>query len=292
MESDGTAGNLILDANGNLSLNGNTTDPRFFNPTTLGTARDAITTFENINNFIIAPGQTVNVLGTLIVKSKRTQIDGTLNGNGGGYAGAVARSTDTGEFGNPGQSPLDTNGHGKGGMAVPGGGVTGGGGGSHGKLTLFCSGVLLLFLLFNFLLLLAVIKSSPWHVAGLGGRVDCSTSYTPSFILNNEDWIRANCYDSNKPFCSDLTSCPGFNSLSQYTGCCNEGGKPGDVYDDTLPLTLRPGSGGGGGAGNVDTNGGAGGAGGAAIIFYSEEIVLNGNIYANGSNGGRGASQK
>ena len=67
------------------------------------------------------------------------------------------------------------------------------------------------------------------------------------------------------------------------------------MYDDTLPLTLRPGSGGGGGAGspgnsNVDpTPGGAGGAGGAAIIFYSEEIVLNGNIYANGSNGGRGA---
>ena len=55
------------------------------------------------------------------------------------------------------------------------------------------------------------------------------------------------------------------------------------MYDDALPLTLRPGSGGGKGAGNV-----AGGAGGAAIIFYSEEIVLNGNIYANGSNGGRG----
>ena len=73
---------------------------------------------------------------------------------------------------------------------------------------------------------------------------------------------------------------------------CDVGGRPGDVYDDALPLTLRPGSGGGGGAGNVDTNGGAGGAGGAAIIFYSEEIVLNGNIYANGSNGGRGASQK
>ena len=83
---------MILDENGNLSLNGNTNDSRFFNPTTLGTARDAITTFENINNFIIAPGQTVYVLGTLIVKSKRTQIDGTLNGNGRGYAGAVANS--------------------------------------------------------------------------------------------------------------------------------------------------------------------------------------------------------
>ena len=77
-------------------------------------------------------------------------------------------------------------------------------------------------------------------------------------------------------------------SFSSYTGCCNTGGKPGDVYDDTVALTLRPGSGGGGGAGLSSTNGGAGGAGGAAIIFYSEEIVLNGNIKANGSNGGRG----
>jgi len=89
-------------------------------------------------------------------------------------------------------------------------------------------------------------------------------------------------------------TCPGYSSFSQYTGCCNLGGKPGDVYDDTLPLTLRPGSGGGGGAGHEPYStysstysglGGAGGAGGAAIIFYSEEIVLNGNIYANGGDG-------
>ena len=64
------------------------------------------------------------------------------------------------------------------------------------------------------------------------------------------------------------------------------------MYDDTL-LTLRPGSGGGGGAGNEPYStysglGGAGGAGGAAMVFYSQEIVLNGNIFANGSNGGRG----
>jgi len=58
------------------------------------------------------------------------------------------------------------------------------------------------------------------------------------------------------------------------------------VYDDTLPLTLlRPGSGGGGGAGLSKTKGGAGGAGGAAIIFYSEEIALNGSIKANGISG-------
>ena len=63
------------------------------------------------------------------------------------------------------------------------------------------------------------------------------------------------------------------------------------MYDNALPLTIRPGSGGGGGAGsssNININGGAGGAGGAAIIFYSEEIVLNGNITANGSNGDTG----
>jgi len=114
--SDGSAGNLILDANGNLSLNGNTNDPRFFDSATLGTAPDVTTTFDDINNFIIAPGQTVHVLGMLIVKSKRTQIDGELNGNDGGYAG--------------GFSPLDTNGHGKNGNTY-----SGGGGGSHGK---FC----------------------------------------------------------------------------------------------------------------------------------------------------------
>jgi len=78
--------------------------------------------------------------------------------------------------------------------------------------------------------------------------------------------------------------------VSPVTGSpvdCNDsqGGSPGDVYDDTLPLSLRPGSGGGGGAGDSSTNGGAGGAGGAAMIFYSGEIVINGNIYANGSNG-------
>ena len=120
---------MILDANGNLSLNGNTNDPRFFDSTTLGTAPDVTTTFEDIDNFIIAPGQTVNVLGTLIVKSKRTQIDGTLNGSGGGYAGAVPNSGN----GRTGESPLDTNGGGTGGSGSASKG--GGGGGSHGENT-------------------------------------------------------------------------------------------------------------------------------------------------------------
>ena len=69
--SDGSAGDLIIDANGIITLDGNpiTSDSRFFDSTTLGTARDAITTFENINNFIIHAGQTVNVLGTVEIKA-------------------------------------------------------------------------------------------------------------------------------------------------------------------------------------------------------------------------------
>ena len=129
---------MILDANGNLSLNGNTNDPRFFNSTTLGTAPNVTTTFENIDNFYIEAGQTVHVLGTLIVKSKHTQIDGELNGTGGGFVGAVASTTAIGEYGNPGQSPLGTNGHGQGGMSDSSGRLTGGGGGSHGKLLFLC----------------------------------------------------------------------------------------------------------------------------------------------------------
>ena len=47
---------------------------------------------------------------------------------------------------------------------------------------------------------------------------------------------------------------------------------------------LRSDVGGGAGAG-ASYKGGAGGAGGAAMIFYSEEIAINGNIYANGGSG-------
>ena len=125
---------MIIDANGNLSLNGNTNDSRFFNSTTLGTAPDVTTTFEDIDTFFIAAGQVANVLGKMIVYAKRTQIDGELNGIGGGYAGGVATATDDGAFGLSGESPPDTNGHGRGGMAAPGGHQSGGGGGSHGKL--------------------------------------------------------------------------------------------------------------------------------------------------------------
>ena len=58
------------------------------------------------------------------------------------------------------------------------------------------------------------------------------------------------------------------------------------MYDSSLPLTLRPGSGGGGGAGSSSTNGGAGGAGGAAIrLFAVETIKIDGSILSNGENG-------
>ena len=126
---------MTLDANGNLSLNGNpiTSDSRFLDSTTLGSAPDVVTTFEDIDTFFIAAGQVANVLGTMIVYAKRTQIDGELNGNGRGYAGGVATATDYGEFGNSGESPPDTNGHGRGGREYSGH-KSGGGGGSHGTL--------------------------------------------------------------------------------------------------------------------------------------------------------------
>ena len=91
--SDGSAGNLTLDATGALTLNGNTTDARFLDGTTLGTARDETVTFENVNEFIIPQGTTIKPLGTLVIYAKRIVIDGTLDGNGRGYPGAVAITT-------------------------------------------------------------------------------------------------------------------------------------------------------------------------------------------------------
>jgi len=92
--SDGTAGNLTLDsATGALTLNGATNDARFHDSTTLGTAFDETVTFENIDNFIVAANTIINSLGKTIIKAKRIVIDGTLDGNGGGYPGAVAKNT-------------------------------------------------------------------------------------------------------------------------------------------------------------------------------------------------------
>ena len=150
--SDGSAGDLtiITDSTGNQVLalvkEDGTIDSSRFSGTTLGTAPDVTTVIEDINYFIIPAGQTVYVLGTLIVKAKGMQIDGELNGNGGGYDGGV--------------SPLGTNGHGKNGSYS--GGVTGGGGGSHGKLLFWCVS-LLLFLL----MCLTITHSLLIHLLGM-----------------------------------------------------------------------------------------------------------------------------
>jgi len=162
--SDGSAGNLTLttDSTGNQVLafvkEDGTIDSSLFSGTTLGTARDVTTVIEDINYFIIPAGQTVDVLGTLIVYAKRTQIDGELNGTGGGYAGAVASTTANGARALPGESPSDTNGHGKGGRRYSGGSPTGGGGGSHGKLLfLMCVTVLAMRLTYHSLVVESLI---------------------------------------------------------------------------------------------------------------------------------------
>jgi len=146
VESDGSAGDLIVAQNGNLILiksDGMITD------VSAQFDRDVTTTFENINNFIIAPGQTVNVLGTLIVKAKRTQIDGTLNGNGGGYAGG-ARTTSNDE-------PDRENGSGPG-SGQGGWGYAGGAGAGHGKFYISCAFNYLRFDLIHSILLLSSFR--------------------------------------------------------------------------------------------------------------------------------------
>ena len=129
-DSDGSAGDLIVADNGNLILinsNGIITD------VSAQFARDATTTFENIHNFYIASGQTLNILGTMIVKAIRIQIDGELNGHGGGYAGGARRTSDSQSDRENGSSPPNTNGHGQGGWDD-----TGGAGAGHGKLYISC----------------------------------------------------------------------------------------------------------------------------------------------------------
>ena len=78
---------IITDSTGNQVLalvkEDGTIDSSLFSGTTLGTAPDVTTVIEDINYFIIPAGQTVYVLGTLIVKAKGMQIDGELNGNYG-----------------------------------------------------------------------------------------------------------------------------------------------------------------------------------------------------------------
>ena len=124
-------------ASGDLILNG-TTVSSLFSGNTLGTAYNATTIIDNIDTFIIPAGFTVNVLGTVIVEAAgQIVIDGTLNGNGGGYVGAQAFNTNSGQRAQSGESPPDTNGHGRGGKEYVGH-MSGGGGGGHGMCLLCC----------------------------------------------------------------------------------------------------------------------------------------------------------
>ena len=124
-------------ASGDLILNG-TTVSSLFSGNTLGTAYNATTIIDNIDNFIIPAGAIVNVLGTVVVEAaEQIVIDGTLNGDGGGYAGAQASNTNNWKFTQSGESPPGTNGSG-GGVQTGSGSPPSGGGGGHGKCLLCC----------------------------------------------------------------------------------------------------------------------------------------------------------
>jgi uncharacterized repeat protein (TIGR01451 family) len=64
-------------------------------------------------------------------------------------------------------------------------------------------------------------------------------------------------------------------------------GRGGIAYGSPTLGKIYLGSGGGGGAGYASTSCGApGGAGGGILVIFAEEIDINGNLYANGNNGG------
>jgi hypothetical protein len=131
--SDGSAGNLVADENGQLTLDGVPLTSEYSATSgTIGTAFDATTTFDNVDHFIVPAGVSVNVLGKIIVRANRITIDGTLDGTGGGYPGGASEVTDYHGYAPYGESPPDSNGEGGGGI-YNSGGRTGGGGGGHGK---------------------------------------------------------------------------------------------------------------------------------------------------------------
>jgi len=143
--SDGTAGNLTLDATtGALTLNGSSNDSRFLTSTTLGLAHDVTTVFDNIDYFVIPAGKTVNFKGTIVIEANGIVIEegATLDGNGGGYLGAEASYMNNGERAVNGTSPVP-NGHGGGGGILSQ--YSGGGGAGHGE----CPICLIYFLLGN-----------------------------------------------------------------------------------------------------------------------------------------------
>jgi len=131
--SDGSAGDLVADENGQLTLDGVPLTSEYSAASgTIGIAFNATTTFDNVDHFIIPEGLTVDVLGKVIVRANRITIDGTLDGTGGGYPGGASEDTAYQGYAPYGSSPPDWNGEGGGGI-YNSGGRTGGGGGGHGK---------------------------------------------------------------------------------------------------------------------------------------------------------------
>ena len=131
--SDGTAGDLVADQDGELTLGGIPLASEYSVASgTIGTASDATTTIDNVDNFIIPAGVTIDVLGTVIVRAKHITIEGILDGTGGGYPGGASEDTPTNGYAPYGESPPDSNGEGGGGIRNSSG-MTGGGGAGHGK---------------------------------------------------------------------------------------------------------------------------------------------------------------
>ena len=131
--SDGTAGDFVAGEDGELTLDGVPLTSEYSAKSgTIGTAFDDTTSFDNVDNFIIPAGVTVNVLGKVIVRAKNITIDGTLDGTGGGFPGGPPGFTPENGYAAFGESPPDSNGEGGGGIRH-GLGKTGGGGGGHGK---------------------------------------------------------------------------------------------------------------------------------------------------------------
>ena len=136
VDSDGSAGDLTVgtDSNGDLmlTLDGSPVSALFLGDT-LGTAHDATTIIENVNEFSIPAGAIVKVNGTVIIRAKRMIINGTLDGSGGGYPGAPASRTANGQHADSGSSPSGTSGHGGGGKRDGRDFPHGGGGGGRSE---------------------------------------------------------------------------------------------------------------------------------------------------------------
>ena len=143
--SDGSEGDLIADQDGELTLGGvPLTDLEYSVASgTIGTAFDATTTIDNVDNFVIPDGVNVNVVGKFIIYAKNITIDGTLDGTGGGYPGGAATDVDNYSYAEFGSSPAGS--YGEGGGGIPNSyGNSGGGGAGHGVYSISLFHVMLL----------------------------------------------------------------------------------------------------------------------------------------------------